>query len=56
MTATVGTFLDDAHALAWELCAQVRDEGPPVLVAAEFLAAWPRLAKSALRVLDAVRV
>lgn len=59
MTATVGMLLDDVHARAWDLCLQagdVRDEGPHALVAAELLVAWPRLAASALRVLDAVRV
>ncbi len=59
MTATVGTLLDDAHARAWDLCVfvgELRDDAHRTLVAAEFLAAWPQLATSALRVLDAVRV
>ncbi len=59
MTATVGTLLDDAHSRAWDLClrlGEVRDDDAQGLVAAELLAAWPRLATSALRVLDAVRV
>jgi hypothetical protein len=57
MTATVGSLLDDIHARAWELCA--RAEEPPTEAArgdraAAQLAAWPRLAASALRALDAV--
>lgn len=59
MTATVGTMLDDVHARAWDLCARSSEnqEGASQEeLAAGILAAWPRLANAALRVLDAVRV
>lgn len=57
MTTTVGRLLDDVHARAWDLCLELHDREPRVHEpdrAAELLAAWPRLAISALRVLDAV--
>ena len=57
MTTTVGRLLEDVHARAWDLCAELGDRraedryGDRGL---EVLAAWPRLAATALRVLDAV--
>jgi len=57
MTATVGSLLDDLHARAWELCARAEEpppEGAQGERAAALLAAWPRLAASASRALDAV--
>lgn len=59
MTATVGALLDDVHARTWELCAragEAQDEASQERQAAGLLAAWPRLAAAALRVLDVVRV
>ncbi len=59
MTATVGTLLDDVHARAWDLCSRSSgsEEGTShEQLAAGYLAAWPRLANAALRVLDAVHV
>ena len=59
MTATVGTLLDDVHARAWELCSRSSEGEEGVSheqLAAGYLAAWPRLANAALRVLDAIRV
>ncbi|WP_036921237.1 hypothetical protein [Propionicicella superfundia] len=58
MTATVGTLLDDVHARAWDLCTRSSEteEGTSHEQAAGYLAAWPRLANAALRVLDAVHV
>lgn len=59
MTATVGTLLDDVHARAWDLCSRSSETEDGVSrdqLAAGYLAAWPRLANAALRVLDAVRV
>lgn len=59
MTATVGTLLDAAHALAWEMFPRVSDgvAGAGGDGRAEgLLAAWPRLAAATLRVLDAVTV
>lgn len=57
MTATVGTLLDDAHTRTWDLCTRLADHaagdaGADRVVG--LLAAWPRLATAALRVLDAV--
>lgn len=57
MTTTVGRLLDDLHARAWGLCAELDVQQADVHGgdrAAELLAAWPRLATAALRVLDAV--
>ncbi len=57
MTATVGTLLDDAHARTWDLCSQLGDHTADEAGADRvggLLAAWPRLATAALRVLDAV--
>ena len=59
MTATVGSLLDDVHARAWELCSLApRGEGEVSGEdrASALLAAWPRLAASALRALDSVRL
>lgn len=59
MTATVGTLLDDVHARAWDLCSrssEIHEGTSQEQLAAGYLAAWPRLADAALRVLDAVRV
>ncbi|MFZ2428063.1 MAG: hypothetical protein WAZ15_11710 [Propioniciclava sp.] len=59
MTTTVGTLLDDVHARAWDLCSELSDrrgEDGSSDRALELLAAWPQLARSALRVLDAVGV
>ena len=59
MTATVGRLLDDVHARAWDLCSASSEAEEGVsheLLAAGYLAAWPRLANAALRVLDAVHV
>ena len=59
MTATVGTLLDDAHARTWDLCSQLGDHTADEAGAdraVRLLAAWPRLATAALRVLDAVAV
>lgn len=58
MTASVGSLLDDAHARAWNLCSYLAGNGSggSAADAAALLAAWPRLAASALRVLDAVRI
>ncbi len=59
MTATVGTLLDDVHARAWDLCSrssEVEEGASHEQLAAGLLAAWPRLANAALRVLDAVHV
>lgn len=59
MTATVGTLLDDVHARAWDLCSrssEIQEGASHDELAAGFLAAWPRLANAALRVLDAVHV
>jgi hypothetical protein len=59
MTATVGTLLDDAHARTWDLCLQLGDHAAGDAGADRavgLLAAWPRLATAALRVLDAVAV
>lgn len=59
MTATVGTLLDDVHALTWQLCQRSgeaeRDAAREELTSG-LLAGWPRLANAALRALDAVRV
>ena len=57
MTTTVGTLLDDAHSRTWDLCLRLVDPVTGALGddrAAGLLAAWPRLAAAALRVLDAV--
>ena len=57
MTTTVGMLLDDVHARAWDLCSELGDrrvedfDGDRVT---GLLAAWPRLATAALRVLDVV--
>lgn len=59
MTATVGRLLDDAHARTWDLCSQLGDHAADEAGADRavgLLAAWPRLATAALRVLDAVAV
>lgn len=57
MTTTVGTLLDDVHARAWDLCSQLGDHVAGDAGderAAGLLAAWPRLAAAAARVLGAV--
>jgi hypothetical protein len=57
MTATVGTLLDDAHTRTWDLCTRLADHAAGDAGADRvggLLAAWPRLATAALRVLDAV--
>lgn len=57
MTTTVGMLLDDVHARAWDLCSQLGDhvgDDAGDDRAAGLLAAWPRLAAAAVRVLDAV--
>ena len=58
MRASVGSLLDDAHARALDLCSDQAGSGTGGSTedAAALLAAWPRLAASALRVLDAVRI
>ncbi len=57
MITTIGTLLDDVHARAWDLCSQLGDHDGDASRddrAAGLLAAWPRLAAAAGRVLDAV--
>lgn len=59
MAATVGSLLDAAHVLAWDLCSRVADEGPGSATedrAGSLVAAWPGLAAATLRVLSAVEV